>query len=338
MEAVEKTEKHGELNMARQFSDTSARVDNEIRAKKKGKGAGDQADLKKEMEMWEHKVKVPELCEKLNTHATNGMTTAAAEARLAEDGPNMLSPPNVTPWYFKLLAQFTNFFALLLIGASILCFVGYALDSSSKDNLYLGIVLAVVVTITGIFGFFQEFKSDQTMAAFKNFLPPQSLVHRDGKVSEIDASTLVVGDVIDVKLGDKIPADIRIISNQKLKVDNSSLTGESEPIGRTIDMTDENPLETKNLAFFGTLAIDGTASGIVVNTGDSTVFGRIAGLAAGGDETETTMQREIHHFIILIATLAISLGIIFFILNFVKGTPIVTNLVFTIGKFFLVLH
>lgn len=321
----------GGLDIPRQFSETSARVSNAIDAEKKGKGKEKAEDLKKELEMWQHKVTVAELCDRLKTHEENGLTTSAAAERLAADGPNMLTPPKVTPWFIKLLAQFTNFFAILLITASILCFVGFALDSSSKDNLYLGIVLAIVVTITGLFGFTQEYKSDQTMAAFASFQTPQAIVHRDGKVTEIDAATLVVGDIIDVKLGDKLPADIRLCSNQKLKVDNAPLTGESEPIGRTVECTDPNPLETKNLAFFGTLAVEGTATGIVVNTGDETVFGRIAGLAAGDKETETTMQKEIHSFVLLIASVAISLGIIFFIVGFVKKLAIINNLVFTIG-------
>jgi sodium/potassium-transporting ATPase subunit alpha len=320
---------HNELEMARQYSETSARVSDALAGKKKGKES--PADLKNEIEMWEHKATVDDMCAKLSTHPSNGMTAAAAKERLERDGPNVLSPPRVTPWYIKLLKQFTNFFALLLIAASFMCFIGFALDSSTKDNLYLGIVLAFVVIITALFTFFQEFKSDQTMEKFKNFLPPVTLVHRDGKVFEIDASQLVVGDLIDVKLGDKIPADIRIVSNQKLKVDNSSLTGESEPQGRTVVMTDENPLETKNLAFFGTLAIDGTATGVVVNTGDRTVFGRIAGLAAGGKEQVTTLQIEIHHFIVVIATIAIMFGILFFIFGVIKGTGIVANVVFTIG-------
>ena len=96
-------------------------------------------------------------------------------------------------------------------------------------------------------------------------------------------------------------------------------------------MTDENPLETKNLAFFGTLAVDGTCSGIVVNTGDRTVFGRIAGLAAGSVSDVTTLQLDIHHFVIIISSVAIFLGILFFIIGLAKGTKIITNVVFCIG-------
>lgn len=324
---------HNELEMARQYSETSARVSEVLERKKGGKktDATKTEDLKKELEMWEHKVTVDELATKLNTDADNGLTDAEAQLRLERDGPNMLSPPKVTPWWIKLGLQFFNFFAILLQIASVLCFVGYALDREAEDNLYLGVVLYAVVIITAIFSFFQEFKSEKTMEKFKNFLPPKSVVRRDGKLNEIDAVNLVVGDVIEVKLGDKIPADIRLVSNQKLKVDNSPLTGESEPIGRTVECTDDNPLETKNLAFFGTLAVDGTCTGIVVNTGDGTVFGRIAGLAAGSTSEVTTLQIDIHHFVIIVSSVAIFLGVLFFIIGIIKGTKIITNIVFCIG-------
>lgn len=324
---------HNELEMARQYSETSARVSEVIERKKKGKNeaANKTEDLKKELEMWEHKVSVEELCRKLGTHPERGLSEAEAKMRLERDGPNVLSPPKVTPWYIKLLLQFLNFFALLLQIASILCFIAYGLDKRVTENLYLGIVLYVVVFITAIFSFFQEFKSEKTMEKFKNFLPPQSVAMRDGRLNEVDASTLVVGDVIEIKLGDKVPADVRVITNQKLKVDNSPLTGESEPIGRTVECTDENPLETKNLAFFGTLAVDGTCTGVVVNTGDETVFGRIAGLAAGSSADTTTLQVDIHHFVVIVSSFAIFLGILFFIIGLIKGTPIITNIVFCIG-------
>ena len=260
-----------------------------------------------------------------------GLSSAEAKARLERNGPNVLSPPKVTPWYVKLILQFTNFFAVLLQLASVLCFIGFGLEPESKDNLYLGIILYVVVIVTALFTFAQEFKSEKTMEKFANFLPPQTVVTRDGKVLEVPARDLVVGDLCDVKLGDKIPADLRMVSNQKLKVDNSPLTGESEPIGRTIDCTDANPLETKNLSFFGTLAVDGTAQGVVVNTGDDTVFGRIAGLAAGSSSETTTLQKDIHHFVIIISAVAIFLGISFFVIGLAKGTDIISNIVFCIG-------
>lgn len=322
-----------EFTMAHHYSETSARVSLVLDRKKKGKltDMDKMNDLKKELEMWEHKVSVADLCDKLQTSPTQGLTPTEAKLRLERDGPNVLSPPKVVPWYVKLLKQFLNFFAILLQVGSILCFISYILDHQNIENLYLGVVLYAVVIITAIFTYYQEAKSEKTMEKFKGMLPPKSIVRRGGALAEVPASELVVGDVIEVKLGDKLPADIRLIECQKLKVDNSPLTGESEPVARTVDCTDENPMETNNLAFFGTLAVDGTCTGVVVKTADETLFGRIAGLAAGAKAEVTTLQIDIHHFVILISSFAIFFGVFFFCFGLVKRTPILNNIVFAIG-------
>lgn len=112
------------------------------------------------------------------------------------------------------------------------------------------------------------------MEGFKNFIPPMCKCLRDGKLELIPAKKLVRGDIIEVKLGDRIPADIRIISSEDMKVDNSSLTGESEPQMRSNICTDpQKILETKNVAFFGTLCTNGKGRGVVFNIGDSTIIG-----------------------------------------------------------------
>ncbi|XP_006903563.1 PREDICTED: sodium/potassium-transporting ATPase subunit alpha-1-like, partial [Elephantulus edwardii] len=174
---------------------------------------------------------------------------------------------------------------LLWIGA-VLCFLAYGIvaateEDPSNDNLYLGVVLSAVVIITGCFSYYQEAKSSKIMESFKNMVPQQALVIRNGEKMSINAEEVVVGDLVEVKGGDRIPADLRIISANGCKVDNSSLTGESEPQTRSPDFTNENPLETRNIAFFSTNCVEGTARGIVVYTGDRTVMGRIATLASG---------------------------------------------------------
>ncbi|CAB4053962.1 ATP1A [Lepeophtheirus salmonis] len=127
-------------------------------------------------------------------------------------------------------------------------------------------------------------------------VPHYAVCIRDGEKMNLKVEELTLGDLIDVKLGDRLPADIRIIDSKNFKVDNSSLTGESEPQSRSREFTHENPLETKNIAFFSTHAVEGTAKGIVIKTGDSTVMGRIAGLASGLERGETPISREISHF------------------------------------------
>lgn len=119
------------------------------------------------------------------------------------------------------------------------------------------------------------------MSSFKNFIPPQTIVIRDGNERTVDASELVRGDLIKVNSGQKIPADIRVIESVGMKVDNSSLTGETELLSRTGECTDkDNPLETKNIAFFSTLVGEGSGKGLVIFTGDRTFIGQIATLAA----------------------------------------------------------
>lgn len=221
------------------------------------------------------------------------------------------------------------------IGA-LLCFVAYFItqatyDDAPQDNLWLGIALAFVVLVTGIFSYFQEAKSSRIMDSFKNMVPQQAVAIRDGVRRTLKAEELVVGDLIEVKYGDRVPADIRVIKAMGFKVDNSSLTGESEPQARTPEFTNENPLETKNVAFFSTNAVEGTCTGIVIRTGDRTVMGRIANLASGLNTGETPISREIAHFIHLITGVSVFIGLSFFVIAFFMGYHWLDAVIFLIG-------
>lgn len=171
------------------------------------------------------------------------------------------------------------------------------------------------------------------MAKFKNFVPPKCTVIRDNGVkSKVEATVIVRGDIVLIEAGDRVPADVRILTSNEMKVNNSSLTGESDALLRTVECTHEdNPLETHNLAFFGTLCVEGTATGIVVKTGDETIIGLIAHLASEAEQEDTTLKREIHRFIKIIFGVAIALGVSFFIIAAISGYDYITNLVFCIG-------
>jgi sodium/potassium-transporting ATPase subunit alpha len=302
----------------------------------KDKGKKDMNELKKELELDEHKVSFDELFARRKTSAEKGLTTAQAKEYLEKEGYNELTPPKTTPEWIKFCKQlFGGFSTLLWIGA-ILCFIAYAIEASNnanamKDNLYLGIVLASVVIITGIFSYFQERKASNIMDSFKNMVPDQANVLRNGETATILAKELVIGDIVFVKGGDRIPADIRIIEASGMKVDNSSLTGESEPQARTPEFTHDNPLETKNIAFFSTNCNEGSAKGVVIKCGDDTVMGRIATLASGLETGDTPIAREIEHFIHIITGVAVFLGVSFFILSFILGYNLIEAVVFLIG-------
>jgi sodium/potassium-transporting ATPase subunit alpha len=134
--------------------------------------------------------------------------------------------------------------------------------------------------------------SSQIMASITGMIPAESLVLRDGSQKRVPAQELVVGDIIFVNLGNKCPADFRIIQcSGDLKFDRSVLTGESEPVSATIDNTDLNFMETRNIGMQGTHVVSGNGVGVVIQTGDNTVFGRIAKLSSGGSGALTTLQK-----------------------------------------------
>jgi len=306
------------------------------RAAKKLKKDQNLDNLKQELDLDDHKIPIEELFRRLQSNPDTGLTQAKARENYERDGPNALTPPKQTPEWIKFCKNLFGGFALLLWIGAILCFIAYSIEASTyedakKDNLYLGCVLTAVVVITGCFSYYQESKSSRIMESFKNMVPQYATCLREGQKLTMKAEELTIGDVVEVKFGDRIPADIRVIEARGFKVDNSSLTGESEPQSRGAEFTHENPLETRNLAFFSTNAVEGTCKGIVISCGDNTVMGRIAGLASGLSSGETPIAKEIHHFIHIITGVAVFLGVAFFIVAFILGYHWLDAVVFLIG-------
>ncbi|XP_044044595.1 sodium/potassium-transporting ATPase subunit alpha-1 isoform X3 [Siniperca chuatsi] len=189
-------------------------------------------ELKKEVDMDDHKLTLDELNRKYGTDLNNGLTSAKAAEILARDGPNALTPPPTTPEWVKFCKQMFGGFSMLLWTGAILCFLAYGIqaameDEPANDNLYLGVVLSAVVIITGCFSYYQEAKSSKIMDSFKNLVPQQALVVRDGEKNSINAEEVVVGDLVEVKGGDRIPADLRIISAHGCKRDVAGDASES---------------------------------------------------------------------------------------------------------------
>merc|ERR1711990_947083 len=301
-----------------------------------GKKEKNLNELKQELEIDVHRVSVDELCKRFNSNVADGLTDDQVKKGIAEHGLNQLTPPPTTPEWIKFCQCLFSGFAMLLWFGAILCFLAYGIQASAyeeppDDNLYLGVVITAVVTVTGIFSYYQESKSAKIMESFKNLVPQFALVRRGGEEISISAAELTLGDIVEVKFGDRVPADLRVLEARGFKVDNSSLTGESEPQARTPEFTHDNPLETKNLAFFSTNAVEGTATGMVVNIGDNTVMGRIAGLASGLESDETPIAKEIAHFIHIITGVAVFLGVTFFIIAFILGYNWLDAVIFLIG-------
>ncbi|KAF4076622.1 hypothetical protein AMELA_G00217190 [Ameiurus melas] len=303
---------------------------------KKKKKDKDLEELKKETALDDHKLSLEELSARYEVDLFKGLTHKRALEILARDGPNVLTPPPTIPEWVKFCKQLFGGFSILLWIGAVLCFLAYGIqfateDEPANDNLYLGVVLAAVVIVTGCFSYYQEAKSSRIMDSFKNMVPQQALVIREGDKKQINAEEVVLGDLVEIKGGDRIPADLRFISSSGCKVDNSSLTGESEPQTRSPDCTHENPLESRNIGFFSTNCVEGTARGIVIATGDRTVMGRIATLASGLEVGQTPINLEIEHFIHIITGVAVFLGVSFFILSLILGYTWLEAVIFLIG-------
>jgi len=269
---------------------------------------------------------------KQQTKLDEGLSTEAADIKHQEFGDNALTEKVAVPWYCVFLKEQTGFFSLLLWFGAALCFLGYGIsDKTDKSNLYLGIVLAFVVFVTGCFSYMQTSKAASLMDDFKNFIPREALVTRDGSQKRIESRLLVPGDVITLNFGDNIPADVVLFKANEMKVNNASLTGESEDLLRKVDAKTANIFESPNVAFFGTMCTAGNGTGIVIRTGDDTVIGRIANLSQSAESAETPLAIEIERFILIVSMVAFTLGISFLIFGFIIGYGPIMNLVFAIG-------
>eukprot|EP01096_Ripella_sp_DP13-Kostka_P016065 TRINITY_DN770_c0_g1_i1.p1 TRINITY_DN770_c0_g1~~TRINITY_DN770_c0_g1_i1.p1 ORF type:complete len:1051 (-),score=455.74 TRINITY_DN770_c0_g1_i1:24-3176(-) len=317
----------GSFEIARQFQEARISISKSNRT---GTATEEDEKFNKLRHIDEHIIPLEDLLARYDSDPSNGLTSAKAAANLARDGPNSISPPAPTPQIIVYLGRLTAGFSSLMWIGAFLCIIAYFLNSEDKSNLYLAIVLVITVVVTATFEHIQDAKASRVMDKFKNMVPQVAIVIRDGKRSDFDASKLVVGDLVELSIGNKVPADVRVIESSNLKVDNSSLTGETDPQARSTETTDDNPLETKNLAFYSTSIIEGNGLGIVVNTGDRTIIGQIANLACATSGGDTPIRKEIKRFVHIISFFAIIMGCFFFFVGLIYF-DIVTDIIYCIG-------
>ncbi|WP_435608459.1 cation-transporting P-type ATPase [Pseudomonas knackmussii] len=219
--------------------------------------------------------------------STTGLTPDEAKARLLRDGPNALPSKAADPAWLRFARHFNDVLIYILLAAA----VATALMGHWTDTL---VILAVAV-INAAIGFFQENKAEKSLAALRGMLSSTAHVVRNGQKMEIDASELVPGDLIALRPGDKIPADVRLIEVHHLQVEESMLTGESLTVAKQADALDAEALlaDRTNLGFSGTNISAGNAKGIVIATGANTELGKINRMIANVDESETPLLRQI---------------------------------------------
>ncbi|KAK3829340.1 MAG: hypothetical protein J3Q66DRAFT_379952 [Benniella sp.] len=257
-----------------------------------------------------HKLSEAEVNLRLNTNETLGLSQAEAERRLKSNGPNTLTmrKPNYVK---KILGYlFGGFCSILWLGVItfIICWRPPLSDPPNITNLALAILVLFVILLQASFSAFQDFSTAMVMSSIMDMIPADCRVIRDGQLVKIPAANLVVGDRVHLSLGNKVPADLRLLqASNDTRFDRAVLTGESDAIEACVNATDDNFLESKNIAFMGTHVVQGSCVGVVILKGNDTLMGRINKLTTGRKPKTTIIQKEISRFIRIIITMTISL-------------------------------
>ncbi len=256
-----------------------------------------------------------------------GLTTAEAAARLAKVGLNAIQTIKGKPLWRKFIANFTHLMALLLWAGGAMAFIG--------KMPQLGWAIWAVIVINAIFSFWQEFRAEKAADALKKLLPQFARVLRDGHEAKIPAEELVPGDVIILSEGDHISADARLVEESEMRVDLSTLNGESAPARRTAEASLREGLSTMerpNLVFAGTTVSAGTGKAVVFATGMSTEFGKIARLTQTVGEDLSPLQKEVNRVTKIVTAMAMGIGVLLFFLSvFVIGRPLSEGFIFSVG-------
>lgn len=256
-----------------------------------------------------------------------GLMQSQAEERQRKFGKNIIEEKKKKSIILIFLSNFIHLMAILLwIGGAVAFFAGMP---------QLGVAVWMVNVINGVFSFWQEHRASRATEALRNMLPSYVRVMRDEKEQKILAEDLVVGDVILFEEGDRISADARLIETSDLQVNQSTLTGESNPVRKTKDAILRDDLvkaEIPNLIFAGTSVSEGNGKAVVLDIGMNTEFGKIAGLTQNMKEVKSPLQKELDRLTKQISIIAIALGVFFFVAAlFLVKEPIASSFIFSLG-------
>jgi calcium-translocating P-type ATPase len=260
-----------------------------------------------------------------------GLSRTEAASRWLEFGPNRIERLPSSPVVVRFLREFTHFFAVLLWIAALLALIAeWWLPGQGMATLAVAIV--TVIVINGAFSFWQEYRAEETMAALQRLLPHQVRTLRDGTTVVVPSADVVPGDVIFLTAGEDVPADCRLVEAFRVRVNNATVTGEARPVSRdTKPSSEADALRSRNVLLAGTSVTSGEAKALVFATGMHTAFGKIAHLTQTTDDVPSPLQREIATLSHLIAALAVSIGLIVFVIGRFIGLPMSASLVFAIG-------
>ncbi|OFL86129.1 HAD-IC family P-type ATPase [Enterococcus sp. HMSC072H05] len=234
-----------------------------------------------------YKQSIEEVLTKVDSQTT-GLSKEEREARLKNNGPNKMEEKEQVKLWRKIAKHFTDLLMIVLIAAALLKF--------ATGELAEGGIIFLVVIINGFVGYWLERKAEESLDGLKQMMGQEATVLNEGQPLKLDSENLVKGDVVILKAGDVIPADLRLIEVHDLTVEESILTGESEAVEKTVAVISQNALagDQLNMAFSGTLVQTGSAFGVVVETGDATEIGKINHALQSIQAQTTPLVKKMH--------------------------------------------
>jgi len=254
--------------------------------------------------------------EALEASPRQGLTAEEAAARLQRYGANALEQVGARRGWKIFLTQFTDFLVLVLIGACLVsAFLGEFVDAAA--------IFAIVI-LNGVLGFVQEYRAEKSLHALRELAAPKATVVRDGRERVVDSREVVPGDVVRLRAGDKIPADLRLLEEHNLEVDEAALTGESLAIVKEAEapLAEDTPLADRlNMAYSGTVVTYGRGDGAVVATGMDTELGRIAALVQEVGLEHTPLQQRLARLGKFLVWAVLALCAVVFIAGWLRGVP-----------------
>ena len=272
-----------------------------------------------------HTLSIDKVVEILAT-TRSGLDRAEAARRLHTYGPNELQAFATQSAWHTFFAQFQNALILILLSATIVSgFLGHALEA---------IVITVIVMFAVLLGFIQEYRAGRALEALRKMAAPSAHVLRDGEETMVPARDLVPGDVVLLRAGDRVPADARVTEAINLAVDEAALTGESAAVQKTVASFDDAGLplgDRKNMTYAGTLVAQGRGHAVVVATGMSTEFGRIAQMVETVEAGRTPLQENLDRLGATLAKAALAVVALVVIIGLARGLPALEMLMFGIA-------
>ena len=266
-----------------------------------------------------------------HTQATEGLSTAEAQSRLAKDGPNKLKEPKKDPVIKRFFAQMADPMVIMLLIAAVISAVAgaYTGEGGIAD---VAIILFVVV-VNSVLGVVQEGKAEEALAALQKMSAATSKVIRDGRLDEVASTDLVAGDIVLLEAGDSVPADCRVLESASMKIEESALTGESLPVEKTAEIltlsggADDIALgDRKNMCYSGSVVVYGRGRAVVVATGMNTEMGKIADAISQAEDGQTPLQVSLDQLSRTLTKLVAAICALIFFTGFIKhGSEMLQN-------------